>query len=55
MAVFESDDAVSVDRAAALVESAGARPIVARADAIYNGTELLDYAERLTPRGALSS
>lgn len=49
MAVFESDDAASIDRAAARVEAAGARPIVARADAIYNAVELRDYADKLAP------
>jgi len=53
MAVFESDDAVPVDRAAARVEAAGARPIVGRADAIYNASELLTYATNVATRRAL--
>ena len=53
VAVFESDDAVPVDRAAALVEAAGARPIVGRADAIYNASELLTYAASVGTRRPL--
>jgi hypothetical protein len=47
IAVFESDDAAPVDRVAARVEAAGARPIVGRADAIFNAAELADYAARI--------
>jgi DNA-binding PadR family transcriptional regulator len=53
MAVFESDDGVPVDRASARVEAAGARPIVGRADAIYNASELLAYAAKVATRRAL--
>ena len=52
MAVFESDDAAPVDRVAARVQAAGARPIVGRADAIYNAGELLAYATSLATRAA---
>lgn len=53
IAVFESDDALPVDRAAARVEAAGARPIVGRADAIYNADELFAYATAVATRRAL--
>jgi DNA-binding PadR family transcriptional regulator len=53
LAVFESDDATPVDRVAARVEAAGARPIVGRADAIFNADELLDYASQIGVRRAL--
>ena len=53
MALFESDDPAPVDRAAARVDAACARPIVGRADAIYNADELLTYAKSLAPRRAL--
>jgi DNA-binding PadR family transcriptional regulator len=53
IAMFESDDAVPIDRAAARVEAAGARPIVGRADAIYNASELLTYARGVAIQRAL--
>lgn len=53
MAVFESDDAAPVDRAAACVEAAGGRAIVGRSDAIYNAGELLTYATSVATRRSL--
>lgn len=53
MAVFESDDSAAVDRAAARAEAAGARPIVGRADAVYNANELLAYATEIATCRAL--
>lgn len=51
VAVFASGDAATVDRVAALVEAAGGRPIVGRADEVLNATQLRAYAQRIAARG----
>lgn len=51
MVVFGSADAATVDRVAALVEAAGCRPIVVRADEVLNATQLRAYARQVAASG----
>lgn len=46
--VFGSGDAAVVDRASAVVEAAGGRPIVIRADEVMNAAQVREYAMRLS-------